>query len=179
MRTKRVLTGGLIGLSIFGAAAAGCGGKGDDKGGDGGGGSGGSEAGLEPTFTNVYTEILQPSCGSTGNTASCHQAAASVPPASQLSFLDFSSQTIAYSSLVNVQAMGTYCGVADGGALPTRVVPGNAQGSLLYQKVADAMPPCGSRMPKPIPPKTTVAVLSSAQIALIADWISDGAKGPN
>src|SRR5580658_8997258 len=120
-------------LSTVAIAAIGCGNS----------SSGSGEAAT--TFTNVYSEILQPSCGSGATTAGCHQSAAAAKSASAgsglLSNLDFSSKAAAYAGLVNVASMGTKCGpgtLADGGAIGgTRVLPGNAQASLLYLKVAD------------------------------------------
>jgi hypothetical protein len=134
-------------------------------------GSGGGDSGGPATFTAVYSEVLKPSCGS--NNPTCHMSTDAI----FLSQLDFSSQAIAYRSLYDVPAMGEFCAIpdSDSGAVPVRVVPGDPQASLLYTKVADATPPCGAAMPKPIPPATTAAPLSHAQISLIADWIDAGA----
>lgn len=48
------------------------------------------------------------------------------------------------------------------------VVPGDAEGSLLYRKVTEA-PPVGPRMPLLMPP------LSDTEIELIREWIEAGA----
>jgi hypothetical protein len=168
---RHVLVGGFVCLSVSGVATVDCGSS----------PAGSVEAGpATPTFTDVYTEILHTSCGTTSatTTAGCHQAAADVPPSSlAMSNLDMSSQAIAYQNLVNVRGMGTYCSApGDGGVLaPFRVLPGNAQESLLYLKVEDVVPPCGGRMPRPIPPATSVTPLSDAQISLIQGWINAGA----
>lgn len=52
----------------------------------------------------------------------------------------------------------------------TFVVPGDAESSLLLGKVSSDNPPIGDRMPRFAPP------LTAAQIALIRDWINQGAK---
>jgi hypothetical protein len=170
-------SGGTGGSGGNGGSAAGSGGSGGAGGGGGGGGN--SEAGLgPPTFTNIYTEILQPSCGTSSTlTTGCHQAAASVPlSALTVSELDMSTQAIAFSGLVNIPAMGTDCSLGvDGGPVPIRVVPGKAAESLLFQKVDEAKPPCGMQMPRPIPPAMTAKPLTSAQVMLIEDWINAGA----
>jgi hypothetical protein len=105
------------------------------------------------TFTEMYVTILQPTC------SPCHE------PGGLGSFQDFSSQANAYAALVGVKASGPSCGASD----EVRVVPGSESQSLLFQKVSEANPPCGSPMPLGGPP------LSTAQIALIGAWISAGA----
>jgi ABC-type transport system substrate-binding protein len=112
-------------------------------------GDGGTQS---PTFTNVYTTILQPTCSS-------HHA-----PGGDASFLNMSTQSAAYSNLVGVKASGPEC--ASSGE--TRVVAGNASESLLFQKV-NANPKCGGQMPLDESP------ISSAQITLIENWINAGA----
>ena len=115
--------------------------------------TGGDAATAAATFTEVYAQILQPVC------SSCHR------PGGEGLFQDFSSQSAAYGALVGVKASGPSCGTSG----DTRVVPGNASESLLFQKVSEATPPCGSPMPLGGPP------LSSAQVTLIQDWINAGA----
>lgn len=51
----------------------------------------------------------------------------------------------------------------------TFVVPGDAESSLLLLKVSSDDPPIGDRMPRFAPP------LTAAEIALIRDWINQGA----
>ena len=46
---------------------------------------------------------------------------------------------------------------------------GNSSQSLLFQKVSEANPPCGSQMPLGGPP------LSSEQMTSIEEWINAGA----
>src|SRR5580704_8562125 len=116
-------------------------------------GSVGAAAATPATFTEVYMTILQPTC------SPCHK------PGGVGSFQDFSSQSSAYTALVGVKASGPSCGSSN----ETRVVPGNASQSLLFQKVSEANPPCGSQMPLGGPP------LSSAQMTLVEAWINAGA----
>jgi hypothetical protein len=106
-----------------------------------------------PTFTEVYTTVLEPNC------AGCHSAGGAD------SFLDFSTQANAYSSLVAVKASGPACGSSG----LTRVVAGSASTSLLYEKVSQAKPPCGAQMP------FDGAPLSGGDQGLIASWINGGA----
>ena len=105
------------------------------------------------TFTDVYTAILQPTC------SSCHT------PGGEGAFQDFSSPSHAYAALVGVKASGPSCGTSG----ETRVEPGSASQSLIFQKVSESTPPCGSQMPLGRPP------LSSAQMTLIENWINAGA----
>ena len=106
------------------------------------------------TFAEVYTTVLGPVC------KTCHQPGGLAP------FQDFSTQSGAYAALVGVKASGPSCGA--GGE--TRVVAGDASQSLLFRKISQASPPCGSQMPLGGPP------LSQAQMYLIENWINDGAK---
>ncbi len=106
------------------------------------------------TFTEVYDTVLQPTCSS-------HHAAGQAD-----SFLDLSSQSAAYASLVGVKASGPACGTSG----ETRVVAGNASESLLYQKVSMSKPPCGAQMPFGGTP------ISASDQSLIEDWINAGAK---
>ena len=111
-------------------------------------GTGTDAGGAEPkvTFTEAYSKVLA-SC------TSCHAGFIG-----QIDGLDMSTQATAYKNLVGVRA--SRCG-------GTLVVPKNAAGSVLYQKVTS--PPCGSLMPQNAPP------LSATQIGLLKDWIDEGA----
>jgi hypothetical protein len=115
---------------------------------------GGDAAQATATFTAVYADVLGPTC------SACHQ------PGGIGSFQDFSSRVVAYRALVGVAASGPSCGSSD----EIRVVPGNASGSLLFQKISQTTPPCGVRMPLGGPP------LSSALVTLVEDWINAGAQ---
>ena len=106
------------------------------------------------TFAEVYNTVLGPVC------KTCHQPGGLAP------FQDFSTQSGAYAALVDVKASGPSCGAAG----ETRVVAGDASQSLLFQKISQASPPCGSQMPLGGPP------LSQAQMSLIENRINEGAK---
>ncbi len=64
----------------------------------------------------------------------------------------------------------TYDGLMAGGDNGAAVAVGDADNSLLYQKVAMSTPPTGERMPLGGP------YLTSTELRLIRDWIDQGAK---
>jgi len=66
-----------------------------------------------------------------------------------------------YNNLVNVQST----------CLDPYIVPNDAAGSFLYQKISQATPLCGERMPQSGPP-----YWEAPQIQMVADWINDGAQ---
>jgi hypothetical protein len=103
-----------------------------------------------PTWTTVYTTIIQPGC-------SCHVSGAS-------GSLAMPNQATAYTNLVGVSADGLSCGSSG----LDRVVAGDADSSLLYQKVAGTAS-CGARMP------FMGAPLPAGQVADIQAWINAGA----
>jgi hypothetical protein len=108
------------------------------------------------TFTMVYGDIIMPIC------VQCHN-----PNGIGVSMghLDMSTKAAAFTDLVNVEAMGIACG-----GMGTRIVPGNADNSILYKKVDPAQgSPCGSKMPLGLTPLTT------AQADEIESWINGGA----
>jgi hypothetical protein len=114
----------------------------------------GGDSGSSVTFGEVYTTVLGPNCSS-------HHAAGQAD-----SFLDMSTKSAAYDSLVGVKASGPACG----SSAAVRVVPGSASTSLLYEKVSMTTPPCGSQMPLGLTP------LSSADQQMIEAWINAGAQ---
>lgn len=86
--------------------------------------------------------------------------------------LDMSTEPTAYANLVGVKAKGM--GACSTSGL-TRVVPGSAQTSLLFEKVDSKLPqmsapPCGDPMPD------DATALDQAQVDLIQAWIDDGAQ---
>jgi hypothetical protein len=107
------------------------------------------------TFTDVYMNVIVPN----GCTA-CHN------PSVGAGSLDMSTQAAAYTNLVGVMAAGPACG----GMGLIRVVKGDASMSLIYEKVSEADPPCGSQMP------LGGAPISSAEMTMVMDWINAGAK---
>jgi hypothetical protein len=122
------------------------------------------------SFTEVYTKVIQPSCTSDY----CHYNGVGL----RYSGLDMSSQVIAYWSLVNQPAMGASCS-----QMGTRVIPGYPEDSLLYTKVSQTMPSCGSRMPADVNALVNNggAIFSGTALGtdlqnLIYQWISDGAQ---
>jgi len=78
--------------------------------------------------------------------------------------LSFGVKATAYSDLVGVAAQGSGCKSSG----EKRVVAGSSATSLLYMKVAGTQT-CGARMPENKTP------LSAANIALIKNWIDQGA----
>lgn len=99
-----------------------------------------------PLFTRPFG---QAGCG-------CHQ-----PSSRRTSGID--STGLDLSTYTSVMAGGTSSG-------DTVVIPGDPCGSLLVQKTSTA-PPGGARMPSDGPP-----YLSPNELALIKDWIVEGAR---
>ena len=126
-----------------------------------GGSSGGSPTAPTPpttnpgdtataTFASISTQIFAPRC------LGCHSGGAAEAG------MNLSPAT-AYAALVNVAS------TQRSGAV--RVVPGNADGSYLIQKLRGDAGIVGVRMPADGPP-----YLTDAQINLIRQWISEGAR---
>jgi hypothetical protein len=110
-----------------------------------------------PTFTMVYNDIISPIC------VQCHNPNGI---GVTMGHLDMSTQGAAFSNLVGVEAAGIACG-----GMGTRIVAGNANGSILFEKVNPGQPaPCGAKMPLGLTPLTT------AQATEIENWINAGAK---
>jgi hypothetical protein len=126
------------------------------------------------SFTRVYTEIIKPTSGAGCSTVYCHYNYVGI----KYSALDMSSQVFAYWSLVGTPCMGASC-AANG----TRVVPGQPEASIMYLKVSEPTPPCGSQMPADVQTmlldgysKFSGNALSADQQQLIHDWIQEGAQ---
>jgi hypothetical protein len=146
-------TGG--GGTAGGTATAG----GQGGGGEAAGGGGGTtaDAGTPATFTQVYTQVIASSC------SPCHTTPTGIGVTTGL--LDMTSKDAAFANLVNAPAKGAAC--AGHG---TRVVPGNADMSIMYLKVSlDDPAPCGAKMPFNLPP------LSREATDMIEGWIKAGA----
>lgn len=104
------------------------------------------------SFANIQSTIFTPSC------ESCHTDVGR-SPAGMLNLRPGS----AFSNLVSQNSS------AKAGAV--RVIPNNAAGSYLVQKIEGAADIVGRRMPLNGPP-----FLSDAQVALIRQWITEGAR---
>ena len=133
------------------------------------------------SFTDVYTQVIGQSC----TTAFCHyEGAAPGGPGSEQSGLDISSQTVAYWNLVDQLCTGPFCT----GSGNTRVIPGDAAGSILYQKVQNPPPLglCGIQMPAAWDWSADAGTVGGAvfngvwittqEQTLIETWIKDGAQ---
>lgn len=105
----------------------------------------------DPTWTNVYAKVVQSSC------PGCHTA-------SHETGLDLSSKAKAYEGLVDQEANGELCG----NGVRKRVIPGDGENSLFWQKLTGDEP-CGDRMPLGGP------FLSKARTDLVKSWIDEGA----
>jgi mono/diheme cytochrome c family protein len=105
-----------------------------------------------PTFsTQIQAQILTPAC------TSCHTDEGRTPSGG----LNLKAGA-AHASLVGVASTGKP------GAI--RVIAGNPSGSYLIQKLEGASDIVGLRMPRNGPP-----FLTDAQVALIRQWIQNGA----
>lgn len=122
-----------------------------------------TEPPIEPTWTAIYDEIIVG-----GGCLGCHDPDATISFVEQ-SALDLSDKDGAYAAMVGVAAMGDPCATT-GGA--DRIIPGDADGSMLIHKfenrVADGGPICGDPMPLGVP-------LPQSQIDVVRRWIDDGA----
>jgi hypothetical protein len=125
------------------------------------GGSAASTSGdgaAAPTFTQVYADVLGPSCGMV-----CHNPSGVGVTQGKL---DMSTQAAAFMNL-KMAAQGAAC--ASSGM--QRVTPGNADKSLVYLKVSlDDPTPCGGHMPLQLPN------LPQDKTDEIENWINAGAK---
>jgi hypothetical protein len=128
-----------------------------------------SEPPAPNSFTEVYAKVIRPSCTSDF----CHYNGVGI----RYSALDLSSQVVAYWSLVDQPCAGPSCS-----EMGTRVLPGQPNDSILYLKVSQTMPPCGTRMPADtatlVNTQTTVfsgTPLTDDLQTLIYNWIQDGA----
>jgi hypothetical protein len=118
----------------------------------------GCSSSTPPTFTQTYTTTITNKC------SPCHTTATG--DGVVFGHLDMTTQANAYANLVNVPAAGVNCS-----GKGTRVVPGNADMSVMYLKVSlDDPSPCGNKMPDGLPP------LSSDEADGIEAWINAGAK---
>jgi polyvinyl alcohol dehydrogenase (cytochrome) len=110
-----------------------------------------------PTFTNVYQGVL---CAN-GCDKVCHT---SNTGAAQLGL---AGKAMAYKNLVGIPAMDA----ANCGGKGNRVTAGNADMSILYQKLADSQT-CGTRMP---PGGPLGGMFGPGQLEAVKAWIAAGA----
>jgi polyvinyl alcohol dehydrogenase (cytochrome) len=115
--------------------------------------AGTGDAGGEATFTAVYTQVL---VGGGCSATFCHGA--------NTGNFTISTQPETYAALVGVAASGPLCSSSG----MTRVVPGDPDASLLYNKLTARPPACGQEMPP-------AAMLPQAQLDLVRSWIAAGA----
>jgi hypothetical protein len=120
-----------------------------------GGSSGTTPDADSHSFKAVYSTVIMPDCG-------CHTQAGGEGITDGK--LDMTSESTAYTNLVNVAGMGSGCS-----GMGTRVVPNSASTSILYEKVNPSSARCGSQMP------LDSSSLSAADVSLIEDWINSGA----
>jgi len=123
------------------------------------------------SFTEVYSQIIQPTCSSDF----CHYEGVGI----RYGALDMSAQVSAYWSLVDQLCAGAACS----GNGNRRVVPGDPADSIMYLKVSESAPPCGAQMPADTATLrqsgSTVfsgTALTTAQQTLIYNWIYEGAQ---
>jgi len=117
------------------------------------------------SFTKVYPEVIAKTCSSDY----CHNISVNTP-------LDMSSKVRAYWSLVDQPCSGSNC-YGQG----TRVIPGQPENSIMYQKLSATTVQCGLQMPLDTDMflKGTLqfsAALPQPQQDLIRNWIQDGAQ---
>jgi hypothetical protein len=122
------------------------------------------------SFTEVYTNVIAPSCTS----AYCHFNGVTI----KYGALDLSSPVVAYWNLVDQPLAGPSCAL-----MGTRVVPFQPTTSVMYLKVSQTTPPCGNQMPADptvlLTKQTSMfsgTALSMDQQQLIFNWIADGAQ---
>jgi hypothetical protein len=105
---------------------------------------------VQPALSSIQTNIFTPKCAIPG----CHAGGA---PAGQLSL----QANASFNNLVNV--------VSNGYAPRVRVVPNNANNSVLYLKIIGNAA-VGAQMPSGRPP------LSATEMSAIQTWINNGAQ---
>jgi hypothetical protein len=109
------------------------------------------------TWSAVFQEVIVNNGCNGGST--CHASASG-------GNLVMQTKADSYSALVNIAAMGA-SGCAT--SMLKRVVPSDPDNSLLVNKLEQAMPACGARMPPG-------AALKPEQIKQVRDWVAAGAK---
>jgi hypothetical protein len=153
------------GATVTGGAGGATGGAGGTAGMMGAtGGTGGTFVPGSPTFSAIFSEIIQATGCNAGGL--CHGGTLG-----QGNLL-LNEQAPSHAALVGVAAMGVtdprlmLPNCVDSGLM--RVVAGQPDTSLLVKKIEGTMPPCGQPMPPTGP-------LTPAQVMQIRTWIMNGA----
>jgi hypothetical protein len=164
--------GGSGGAAAGGAGGRGAGGAGGSMasaGASGGAGStanagsgGASGAVREGTFSDLHKLLQCRGCSS----SFCHGGAA------ELSFQISKSEI--YDELVGAGTGNAASSISVCSGMQ-RVVPGQPDMSVLYQKLAD-MPSCGTAMPPPGQGQATDALFNARELEVVRSWIMAGAK---
>ncbi|MGA7741701.1 MAG: hypothetical protein ABSF35_04355 [Polyangia bacterium] len=123
------------------------------------------------SLTKVYTEVIQPTCTSDF----CHYNGVGI----RFGALDMSSQVRTFWSLVGQPCNGASCM-----NMGTRVVPGQPDISIMYLKISQPTPPCGSQMPADTgyfltsggTAQFSGTAVPEDQQNLIRAWIQEGAQ---
>jgi mono/diheme cytochrome c family protein len=136
----------IVFIAVAALAPAGCGGSSP---GTAPGPTPGGGTPLQPTLSSIQQQIF-------GQCTACHTTAGRTPEAG-LSLLPGAS----HANLVNVASTTNPGGI--------RVIPGNPDNSILIRKLEGTPGTLGERMPLNGP------FLSAAQIAVIRQWITNGA----
>jgi polyvinyl alcohol dehydrogenase (cytochrome) len=112
------------------------------------------------TWSAVFQEVIVNNGCNGGST--CHASASG-------GNLIMQNKADSYTALVNIAAMGSSGTPTCLASNTQRVVPGDPDNSLLVNKLEQAMPVCGARMPPG-------AALPAAQVKQVRDWVAAGAK---
>jgi hypothetical protein len=146
MRAMMPATAAILIVGALASVAPGC-------------GSSPPSASEPASFDAVYAALFPKSTNARCNF--CHALQATETSNGKLQMGE--DKASAYAALVGKTSSSSRCG---GRPL---VVPGDPDGSLLYQKLSEP-PPCGSRMP------LGGAQLTEAQREMVRSWIAAGAK---
>jgi hypothetical protein len=148
------------GTSASAAGTSAAAGKGGSPGSSAAAGSTAAAGCGSESFAAIYESILK---NTTYNCAGplCHGRETAM--AMSVGNLSLSTADVAYTQLVKVSSTGMACS-----AMP-RVVPGDAEGSLLVQKLRSATTTCGGVMP------VGADEITDVDLKRITDWISAGA----
>lgn len=150
-------TAGTSAASVAGMSAAGSSGMAATA-----GASGAAAGSAAPTGPATFTAVLAIFADTKNNCGLCHSMATI---GGGLVFKPTDKQGT-FSALVGVTSKGMSGSQCAG---KTYVVAGKPEASLLYDKLANATPSCGVRMP------ASGTVLTDAEIATVGAWISAGA----